>query len=243
MSAVESDGLPKKRQPKQQREQSLVLVSCRVPPSFQALIDEKCLSENTTRSYWVAKALYAALDVPFGQSAGSEIQFPTIPGGESAMPRNNAVRRYAPDVFLAFRDLVYEHGVDRLAPLMGLARDTLYNKADAGDENHNQPTLRDVLLATQATGDMRVLDALNETFGRAAYDCASLERTSDEALLELLTSLGAESGEFHLALAKGLKERRFSVETMRDIRAQAFDMVSALMVLVKRLEGYVDADD
>jgi hypothetical protein len=157
------------------------------------------------------------------------------------MPRNHAARRsYAPDVFLAFRELVYSSGVERLAPLMGLRPGTLYNKADAGDETHNQPTLRDLLLATQATGDMRVIDALNETFGRAAYDCAQHEETTDEALLQLLAELGAETGDFHRAMAQGLAARRFTPEQMRQIRGEAFDMVSALMVLVQRLEGYVD---
>lgn len=149
-------------------------------------------------------------------------------------------RALAPDVFRAFRELVYSHGVERLAPLMGLRPGTLYNKADAGDDTHNQPTLRDVVLATQATQDMRVVDALNETFGRAAYDCAQHQATTDEALLDLLANLGAESGEFHQALAAGLKQRRFSEEAMGQIRAEAMDMVSALMVLVSRLEGYVD---
>lgn len=157
------------------------------------------------------------------------------------MPRNHAARRsFAPCVFQSFRELVYSHGVERLAPLMGIRPGTLYNKADAGDDNHNQPTLRDVVLATQATGDMRVVDALNETFGRAAYDCARYETTSDEDLLQLLANLGAESGDFHRALAQGLKQRRFSEAEMGAIRGEAFEMVSALMVLVKRLEAYVD---
>ena len=154
-----------------------------------------------------------------------------------------ARRSLAPDVFLAFRELVYAHGVDRLAPLMGLRPGTLYNKADAGDDSHNQPTLRDVLLSAQATSDMRVLDALNETFGRASYDCATHEADSDEALLELLANLGAESGDFHRALAQGLKARRFTLDQLKHIRGEAFDMVSALMVLVRRLEAYVDEDD
>lgn len=157
------------------------------------------------------------------------------------MARNHALRRrLAPDVFQAFRELVYLQGVERLAPLMGYRPGTLYNKADASDDSHNQPTLRDVLLVTQITGDMRVLEALCETFGRAAYDCASHENTSDEALLELLANLGAESGDFHRELAVGLKDRRFTEEQLRRIRGEAFDLVSALMTLVHRLEGYVD---
>lgn len=153
-----------------------------------------------------------------------------------AVPRKNA----APDVFRAFRDLVYVHGVDYLAPRMGLRPGTLYNKADAHEDTHNQPTLRDVLLATQATGDMRVLDALDETFGRAAFDCTAFEGASDEALLELVTRLGAEHGEFHAALGAALRERRFSAEALTKIRGEGLDIVAAVMTLLVRLEGMVD---
>lgn len=157
------------------------------------------------------------------------------------MTANRALRRAAaPNVFEAFRTLVYAHGVDRLAPLMGLKVGTLYNKADADDASHHQPTLRDVLLATQISGDMRVVDALCESLGSARFDCAQFETTSDEALLELLADLGTETGEFHRALAEGLRARSFTEQQLRSIRGEAFDIVSALMVLVRRLEDYVD---
>lgn len=151
-------------------------------------------------------------------------------------------RRQAPDVFEAFRELVYLHGVDKLAPLMGLRPGTLYNKADASDDSHNQPNLRDVLLATQISGDMRVLDALNLTFGRAAYDVTQHEDTSDEDLLALLADLGRETGEFHGALAAGLRERRFTRQRLAVIHREGMDIVSALMVLLIRMEAYVDDD-
>ena len=67
--------------------------------------------------------------------------------------RNHARRGAAPNVFEAFRETVYRHGVEKLAPLIGLRPGTLYNKADADDESHNQPTLRDVVLLTQITRD------------------------------------------------------------------------------------------
>lgn len=152
-------------------------------------------------------------------------------------------RSSAPNVFEAFKELVYSFGPKDLAPLLGCKVGTLYNKADADEGSHAQPTLRDVVLLTQITGDMRVLDALNEMFGRAAYDCVKHQEASDEALLELLAGLGKESGEFHAALAAGLKQRRFTLETMRTIRGEAFDVVAALMTLLARLEGYVDADE
>lgn len=150
--------------------------------------------------------------------------------------------RFAPDVFEAFRRLVFAADVQQLASQMGLRAGTLYNKAEGSEESHHQPTLRDVLLATQITGNTAVLDALNATFGRACFDCLAFEETSDEALLELLAKLGAESGEFHCALARGLAAKRFSPQTYGAIRAEALDMVSALMTLVHRLEDLVDYD-
>jgi NTP pyrophosphatase (non-canonical NTP hydrolase) len=157
------------------------------------------------------------------------------------MRGNRALRRdTAPNVFEAFRQVVYAYGVEAMASAIGQRPGTLYNKADAGDDTHNQPTLRDVLLVTRISGDMAVLDALDETFGRAAYDAAQHANTSDEALLELMANLGAESGEFHRAIAEGLRARSFSPEAMRHIRGEAFDLISAVMVLVHRIEGLVD---
>lgn len=163
------------------------------------------------------------------------------------MSKKHALRRAtAPNVFHAFRELVYLEGtagVEALAAFLGYKVGTLYNKADSGDDTHNQPTLRDLIQSTHFRQDLRAIDALNEMFGRAAYDCACHINTTDEALLELLTQLGAETGEFHTAIAAGLKARRFSLAQMRQVRAEAFDMVSALMTLVHRLEDYVDEDD
>jgi hypothetical protein len=160
------------------------------------------------------------------------------------MAAKHALRRaVAPNVFEAFRTLVFRGDVPTLAAQMGLKPGTLYNKADAGDDTHSQPTLRDVVLATQATGDLRVVEALAEMFGRATFDCAQHESTSDEALLDLVTNLAAESGDFHRELGHGLREKRFSAESLRVIRGEAFDIVSALMTLVRRLEDYVDVDE
>lgn len=151
-----------------------------------------------------------------------------VPKGQPANP------------FEAFRQLVYSYGVPELAPQMGLKPGTLYNKADADEDTHHQPSLRDVVLATRLTGDMRVLDSLNEHFGRAAFDVTPLINVSDEALLELLLTLGKEVGEFHAVTRSALIDKNFSRDSLEVIRAEAFDMVSAVMTLVNRLEGLLD---
>ena len=116
-------------------------------------------------------------------------------------------RRSATSVFEAFRELVYMDGtagVAKLADFMGLRIGTLYNKADAGDDTHHQPTLRDLIQATHFRADFRALDALNEQFGRASFDCTRFEQVSDMALLELVCQFGKENGEFHRAMAAAL---------------------------------------
>lgn len=156
------------------------------------------------------------------------------------MNLNRVTADHPANVFEAFRQLAYSYGVPELAKAMGVKPGTLYNKADADGETHHQPTLRDVVLATELTADMRVLDALDEQFGRAAFDVRPMAQVSDEALLELLTKLGSESGQFHTALHRALIGKTFTPADLNCIRAEAFDMVSALMTLVKRLEGLVD---
>jgi regulatory protein CII len=151
-----------------------------------------------------------------------------------------APARLVPSPFEAFRDLCYVYGVAKMAGELGMKPGTLYNKADADDDSHNQPTLRDVVLATRLSGDLRVLDALEEMFGRAAFDVSQMALKSDEALLELVTCLGKESGEFHAAVHRALLQRKFIPADLARIREEAFDMVSALMTLVARLEGLVD---
>jgi len=155
--------------------------------------------------------------------------------------KHKHVSKGAPaDPFEAFRQLVYGFGVVELAKLMAIKPGTLYNKADADEDTHHQPTLRDVLLATRLTGDFRVLDALDEAFGRAGFDVAHMAEVSDMALLELLTRLGKENGEFHGALAFALAGPSITPQHLAQIKAEAYDVVGALMTLVARLEGLVD---
>jgi hypothetical protein len=145
------------------------------------------------------------------------------------------------DPFEAFRQLAYSFGVVELAQKMGLRPGTLYNKADADEDTHHQPTLRDVLLSTRLTGDMRVIDALNEAFNRAAFDVSNCAEKSDDALLELFADYGSENGEFCTVIRDALRSRRFRPEDFVLIKEEAMDVVASLMTLVHRLEGLVDA--
>jgi hypothetical protein len=157
------------------------------------------------------------------------------------MSRKPATR----SVYEAFRELVYlqgARGVEDAAAFLGIRTGTLYNKADASDDSHSQPTIKDLVQLTHFRADTRAIDALNEMFGRACFDAAKFASHSDEALLELLCTLGSEHGEFHGAVGRALADKRFTADEMANVRAEAFDVVSALMTLVARLEGLVDEE-
>jgi len=140
----------------------------------------------------------------------------------------------------AFRLVAYGYGVKELAERMGMSPGVLWNKADASVESHAQPTLRDVIAVTRETGDMRILESLNRLFERGSFDLTP-GPASDAALLELLALVGSEQGAMCTALHKGLADRRFTPEDFQAVRAEAFDLINAVLAFLQRLEGLVDA--
>ena len=141
--------------------------------------------------------------------------------------------------FEAFRVVVYSAGAEKLAARLGMNRGTLYNKADADVESHHQPTLRDVIAVTRETGDMRILESLDRLFDRAGYDLAP-GPVSDEALLELLCEVGSEHGAMQHVLKHALADGDFSIGDLLAVRAEAYDLIGAVLNFVQRLEGLVD---
>lgn len=140
----------------------------------------------------------------------------------------------------AFRAVVYDYGVKRLAGELLMKTGTLYNKADADADSHHQPTLRDVVAVTRTTGDHRILDSLDRMFNRAAYDVTSGLEVSDEALLDLLCKVNSENGAMHRALTDGLSDGRFSRGELSAVRLEAFELVTSVLTFLHRLEGLVD---
>ncbi len=139
--------------------------------------------------------------------------------------------------FEAFKLAVYRYGVPELAAELGYKTGTLYNKADADADSHAQPTLRDVVLVTRLTGDTSILDSLDRMFGRVGVDVSPQAPASDEALLELLCRIGTEQGAMYSALHAALQDGNFSEHEVATVRAEAFDLVAAVLAFVQRLEG------
>jgi hypothetical protein len=140
----------------------------------------------------------------------------------------------------AFRQVAMDYGVQALAAELVMKTGTLYNKCDADDHSHHQPTLRDIVRITQATGDYRILDSLDRMFNRAAYDLTPGLVVSDAALLEILCKVGSDHGAMHKALADGLADRRLTRDETALIRAEAFELITSVLTFIHRVEGMVD---
>ena len=141
--------------------------------------------------------------------------------------------------FEAFRVVATTFGVRELAELEGMRPGTLWSKVDADVESHHQPTLRDLIAVTRRTGDMRILESLNRMFDRATLDLRT-GPVSDEAVLELLLRVSSEKGQMAQALRNGYADKRFTQDDYQAVRAEAFDVINAVLDFVQRLEGLID---
>ncbi|MBU1692311.1 MAG: phage regulatory CII family protein [Gammaproteobacteria bacterium] len=148
------------------------------------------------------------------------------------------------DVFDAFYRVVHDFakGVPKLAAKMGMSAGTLYNKANTNDNenNHNKPTLADAVLVSAITGDHRILHAFAHTLGEVCFPVPDLSHVSDAALLELITKIGAEGGDFYRAVNKAMADGKFTKGELKVINLEALEFVAAIVEAVQRMKGLVD---
>ena len=157
------------------------------------------------------------------------------------MPRTSLFTKHEVPVspFEAFRAVAVAYGVKDLAERLSMKPGTLWNKVDADVESHHQPTMRDVIAITRETQDMRILESMNRLFDRATIDLRP-GPVSDEAVLELLLRVSSEKGQMAQALRNGYADTRFCRDDYQAVRAEAFDLINAVLDFVQRLEGLVD---
>lgn len=145
------------------------------------------------------------------------------------------------DVFQAFYRVVHDYpaGVESLARRTAMSPGTLYNKATLTD-THHKPTLADAVLVSMATGDHRILHAFAATLGEVCIPLPDFSKVSDSALLELINNIGAEGGDFHLAINEGLADGSYERAEHSRVKAEAFQFMAAICEAMARLEGLID---
>jgi hypothetical protein len=146
------------------------------------------------------------------------------------------------DVFDAFRRVVHDYpkGVEKLASRMAMSPGVLYNKANNNESAHHKPTLGDAVLASLATNDHRILHAFAATVGEVCFPLPDLSQVSDTALLDLVTAIGAEGGDFYRAINDGMSDRRYLRAEHARVKAEAHQFIAAICEALARLEGLID---
>lgn len=143
------------------------------------------------------------------------------------------------DPYEAFRSVVMDADVGDVAQVLGIPRGSLLNKVGGSLSSRAQPTLRDLIVVGKYTGDYRVAESLLRSFNRASFSLAS-GSVSDLALLELLARIGSENGQMYQALLNGYADRKFCRDDFEAVRAEAFDVITAVLNFVVRAEGLID---
>ncbi|MDP2398843.1 MAG: phage regulatory CII family protein [Burkholderiales bacterium] len=154
------------------------------------------------------------------------------------------------DTLEALRRAVYEYvdptdsasrGVPAVAKKMGLPAGTLYNKLNyQNDELRHVPSVPDMIQIVGITGDLRILAALNHTFGCVCFPVPDLSKVSDSALLELVNRIGAESGDFHRAINNALTAKTCSAKAVATVQKEGFEYMGAIVETMARMPGLID---
>ena len=144
------------------------------------------------------------------------------------------------DPFEATRQVALAFGVETLAPLMGRAPGTLYNKLNNNESSHHQLTLGDFIQVNSFTQDYSPLRALNHALGHCCFRVPDCSSVSDAALMELLNKIGAEGGDFYRVLNIALEDKRFSGVDYAKVKLEAMEFIGAIAEALRRIEGLVD---
>lgn len=145
--------------------------------------------------------------------------------------------RIPTDVNDAVYQLVRKFGAERLSEKTGTPAGTIYNKANPHDTGHHKPTLSDILIWTQIAGDYRVVQALCRALGGVFVALHTQALCSDVELLNLLAKRDIEQGEFAEILIDALDDGEISPEDFARIKTAGWDVITAWLELLSRLEG------
>lgn len=127
-------------------------------------------------------------------------------------------------------------GVPAMARQMGMPPGTLYNKASQSEASHHKPTLADAVLASILSGDRRIAQAFCHTLGGVFVSLPDLSNLTTDGLLEHLTKIGRESGDFYACLDAALRnDRQINADEFTALELEAEQWIAAICEAVARL--------
>lgn len=142
------------------------------------------------------------------------------------------------DVQDAFYRVTHDFGVEKLAGQMGMSPGVLYNKANYHDNenNHNKPTLADCVVATNLTGDKRIVQAFCHSTGGLYCELPDVSDLSLDALMLHILKVGEEDGHFYSAIHAALADDyEISLRELSAIEREARHLMAAVMEALARM--------
>jgi hypothetical protein len=125
--------------------------------------------------------------------------------------------------------------------VVGNPAGTIHNKANPHDTGHHKPTLSDILIWTQIAGDYRVVQALCRALDGCFVALHTRQYATDVELLELVLQRDGKQADFADALLISLSDGTISAADYQACRKEGFEVITAWLELLGRLEGMVDA--
>lgn len=140
------------------------------------------------------------------------------------------------DVHEAFRQVVYDFGVEKLAGMMGIPTGTLYNKCNVNETSHHKPTLADCVLVTLLTTDKRVVRSFSATVGGVYYDQPDLSDLDTDTLLQHLTRIQIRNGSFHHEIHEAISnDDKIDCAEFRRIEREAHEYLAMILESLARM--------
>lgn len=155
----------------------------------------------------------------------------STPSRKAAIPR---------DLLQAVYETVHGFGAEELARLTDTSKGVINNKANPNATTPHIATLLDALTWQMLTKDHRILHTMARILGEVCFPLPDLDCVSDEALLEHMTKVGREGGEFYSALEAALKDRRFTADDYARVEIEAHQWISAIAESLARMKGLID---
>ncbi|WP_426056884.1 phage regulatory CII family protein [Janthinobacterium sp. PSPC2-1] len=144
------------------------------------------------------------------------------------------------DVHEAFRAVVHDFDVSKMAAALGMPTGSLYNKANLNESSAHKPTLADAVLVQIIAKDTRLVEAMAYTLGGVFVPLPPVELISDAALLEMVANISIANGVFHGELKEALEDGKFSKTEHLKIHQRGLEYISTILEAVGRIQGMVD---
>ncbi len=149
------------------------------------------------------------------------------------------------DAIAAARAICEEHaggvqkggGIPAVAAKMGIPAGTLYNKLSGAEDSHHKLTVRDLILVWLATGRIEHLQALARTMNCVCFPVPDFAGVSDQALLDLLCSIGERQGDFCKQLRHALEDGEIDAVELGKLTVLMFEWIGAIVEAKTRIEG------